>query len=112
MGKVITIYLSDEEARSLKGFCDENRCTQYSALKTAVKQLLYSLVESVYEETARTVCRGKSNTKNSGSTSRVYVKYADACTCVYGWGWGRFETINRHPRLPKVYKNLRARHIK
>ena len=51
MGKVVTIYLSDDEARSLKGFCDENRCTQYSALKTAVKQLLYRPVESVYGET-------------------------------------------------------------
>lgn len=50
MGKVVTIYLSDEEARSLKGFCDENRCTQYSALKTAVKQLLHRPVESVYGE--------------------------------------------------------------
>jgi hypothetical protein len=41
MGKVVTIYFSDEEAQDLKDFCDENRCTQYSALKTAVKQLLH-----------------------------------------------------------------------
>ena len=51
VGKVVTIYLSDEEARDLKGFCDENRCTQYSALKTAVKQLLYRPVESAFEDT-------------------------------------------------------------
>lgn len=50
MGKVVTIYLSDEEASDLKGFCDENQCTQYSALKTAVKQLLYRPVESVHED--------------------------------------------------------------
>lgn len=41
IGKVVTIYLSDEEAQDLKNFCDENQCTQYSALKTAVKQLLH-----------------------------------------------------------------------
>lgn len=40
MGKIVTIYLSDEEARELRDFCDENQCTQYSALKTAVKQVL------------------------------------------------------------------------
>jgi hypothetical protein len=40
LGKIVTIYLSDDEAGDLKEFCDENRCTQYSALKTAVKQLL------------------------------------------------------------------------
>ena len=51
MGKVVTIYLSDEEARDLKGFCDENRVTQYNALKTAVKQLLYNPEEAVVEET-------------------------------------------------------------
>ena len=51
MGKVVTIYLSVEEASSLKGFCDENRCTQYSALKTAVKQLLYRPLEAVYGDT-------------------------------------------------------------
>jgi len=40
MSKIVTIYLSDEEARELRDFCDENQCTQYSALKTAVKQIL------------------------------------------------------------------------
>ena len=40
MGKIVTIYLSNEEARDLRDFCDENQCTQYSALKTAVKHLL------------------------------------------------------------------------
>jgi len=49
MGKVVTLYLSDEETRHLKDFCDENQCTQYSALKTAVRQLIYRPLES-YEE--------------------------------------------------------------
>jgi len=40
IGTIVTIYLSNEEARDLQDFCDENQCTQYSALKTAVKQLL------------------------------------------------------------------------
>ena len=41
MGKIVTIYLSDDEARDLKEFCNESQRTQYSALKTAVRQLLY-----------------------------------------------------------------------
>jgi hypothetical protein len=49
MGKVITVYLSDEETRHLKDFCDENQCTQYSALKTAVRQLLFRPLDG-YEE--------------------------------------------------------------
>jgi hypothetical protein len=40
MGKIVTIYLSNDEASDLKDFCDENQCTQYSALKTAVRQIL------------------------------------------------------------------------
>ncbi|EMR73924.1 hypothetical protein MCGE09_00422 [Thaumarchaeota archaeon SCGC AB-539-E09] len=40
MGKIVTIYLSDKEADELKKFCDENQCTQYSALKVTVKQIL------------------------------------------------------------------------
>ena len=31
MGKIVTIYLSDDEASKLREFCDGNRCTQYSA---------------------------------------------------------------------------------
>jgi hypothetical protein len=49
MGKIVTIYLSDDEARNLKDFCDENQCTQYSALKTAVKQLLSGPVQTEKE---------------------------------------------------------------
>ena len=33
MGKIVTIYLSDDEARELKSFCDENQCTQYSVAR-------------------------------------------------------------------------------
>jgi hypothetical protein len=51
MGKVVTIYLSDEETRDLKDFCDTNRCTQYGALKTAVKQLLYTSMQSLDADT-------------------------------------------------------------
>ena len=56
MGKIVTIYLTDDEARELKTFCDENQCTQYSALKTAVKQLL---------------------SKDKGSTSEIGMTQAD-----------------------------------
>ena len=44
MGKILTLYLSDEEAHQLKAFCDENQCTQYSALKIALKELLFNQV--------------------------------------------------------------------
>ena len=40
MGKITSIYLTDEEATELKKFCDENQCTKYSALKTALRELL------------------------------------------------------------------------
>lgn len=40
MGKITTIYLTDKENAELKKFCDENQCTQYSALKTALRELL------------------------------------------------------------------------
>ena len=40
LGKLVSLYLSDSEARELKAFCDANQCTQYNALKTAVRQLL------------------------------------------------------------------------
>jgi hypothetical protein len=45
MGKIVTIYLSDKEARDLRAFCDENQCTQYSALKVAVNQILSKPVQ-------------------------------------------------------------------
>lgn len=40
MGKVTSIYLTDEEASELKRFCEENQCTQYSAIKTGLRELL------------------------------------------------------------------------
>jgi len=39
MAKLATIYLSDQEARTLARFCEKNRCSQYSAIKTAIKEL-------------------------------------------------------------------------
>ncbi|MDH5732187.1 MAG: hypothetical protein OEY88_00190 [Candidatus Bathyarchaeota archaeon] len=39
MGRLTSIYLTDEEAEKLKKFCDDNQCTQYSALKTAISEL-------------------------------------------------------------------------
>ena len=40
MGKVTTIYLTDEEVIELKKFCEDNNCTQYSAIKTALREIL------------------------------------------------------------------------
>jgi hypothetical protein len=39
MGKITSIYLTDKEVAELKKFCEENQCTQYSALKTALREL-------------------------------------------------------------------------
>jgi len=50
MGKIVTVYLSDEEVKDLKTFCDDNRCTQYSALKTAVKELISKPVKQVNDK--------------------------------------------------------------
>ena len=39
MGKVTTVYLTDEEVAELKKFCEDNNCTQYSAIKTASREI-------------------------------------------------------------------------
>jgi hypothetical protein len=67
MGKVVTIYLSDEETRQLKDFCDENQCTQYSALKTAVRQLLYRPLESIEEDDSLTYTETPHEETNNAS---------------------------------------------
>ena len=41
MGKITSIYLTDEESKELQKFCEENQCTQYNALKTALRELLF-----------------------------------------------------------------------
>jgi hypothetical protein len=63
MGKVVTIYLSDDEARGLRDFCDENQCTQYSALKTAVKQLLHKPL-NMHEDEPREILEYPQNDIN------------------------------------------------
>jgi hypothetical protein len=47
MAKVMTVYLSNEELRDLERFCTQNNCSQYGALKMALKELLH---QSVKEE--------------------------------------------------------------
>jgi hypothetical protein len=39
MGKITSIYLNDEETTELKKFCEENACSQYKAIKIAMKEL-------------------------------------------------------------------------
>ena len=41
MGKVTSIYLSDEEVTELKKFCEKNQCSQYAVLKMALRELLF-----------------------------------------------------------------------
>ena len=49
MWKIVTIYLSDAETAELRDFCDENQCTQYSALKTAIREFLSRSVKKAVE---------------------------------------------------------------
>jgi len=49
MGKIVTVYLTDEEAKELKQFCEENQCTQYSAMKTALKEILFKPMKETEE---------------------------------------------------------------
>ena len=50
MGKIVTVYLTDEEASELKQFCEENQCSQYSVMKTALKEILFKPVKETVEE--------------------------------------------------------------
>ena len=50
MGKITSIYLTDGEAKKLEKFCEENQCTQYSVLKTAVRELLSKPIGEPEEE--------------------------------------------------------------
>ena len=52
MGKITSIYLTDEEAVELKKFCEDNQCTQYSALKSAIKEIISKSVRDDQQETA------------------------------------------------------------
>ena len=50
MGKMTSIYLTDEEASDLETYCEENQCSQYSVLKIALREFLYNAnVESLEE---------------------------------------------------------------
>ena len=40
---------TDEEVVELKKFCEENRCTQYSALTAALRELLSKPIEKTEE---------------------------------------------------------------
>ena len=48
MGKITSIYLTDEEASELKKFCEANQCSQYSALKLALRDLLFNVENLPY----------------------------------------------------------------
>ena len=52
MGKMTSIYLTDEEVAELKKFCNENQCTQYSALKTALRELLCKPIKETEEKSS------------------------------------------------------------
>lgn len=68
MGKLTSIYLTGKEATELKKFCNENQCTQYSALKTALRELLSNPVKKteIVEEMETT---RNSSEKKTGKTN-------------------------------------------
>ena len=45
MGKMVSVYLTDNEANDLRRFCENHGCTQYSVLKTALHELLSKPIE-------------------------------------------------------------------
>ncbi len=75
MGKITTIYLSDAEARRLKEFCDENQCTQYSALKIAVGDLLSKQSKEgqavIPEEEVETIDKDNEDTSSKKSLQQL-----------------------------------------
>jgi len=54
MGKIVTVYLTDEEASELKQFCEENQCSQYSVMKTALKEILFKPTKETIEGPSQT----------------------------------------------------------
>ena len=42
---MVSVYLTDKETEGLNRFCESNGCTQYSALKTALHELLSKPIE-------------------------------------------------------------------
>ena len=50
MGKMTSIYLTDQEVADLERFCEENKCTKYSVLKTALRQLVSKHENSIEQE--------------------------------------------------------------
>jgi hypothetical protein len=51
-GKFTSIYLTDEEASELKRYC--HQCSQYSVLKTALREFLSGSIDESVEENSDT----------------------------------------------------------
>ena len=75
MGKMVSIYLTDEEQNALKRFCEENHCTQYSALKTALKELVSRPPHDKEEETRSSPENKpvKADPANTGKTEKYSI---------------------------------------
>jgi len=67
MGKITSIYLTDAEAKKLEKFCEENQCTQYSALKTALRELLLKPAEK--DEAPKV--EGKEEIENNAGAEKI-----------------------------------------
>ena len=70
MGKMVSIYLTDREADGLRRFCEDHSCTQYFALKTALRELLLQPLgrkeEKVNDDQSKTT--EQANTNKTGET--------------------------------------------
>ena len=64
LGKMVSIYLTDKEADDLKRFCEDHNCTQYSAVKTAIRELLLRSIKGTSEESNGNL---SNNSKESNS---------------------------------------------
>ena len=79
MGKMVSIYFTDREADDLRRFCEDHSCTQYSAVKTALRELLLKPVggkqqvvnddESKTSRQDNTVKKGETETKSVSKLS-------------------------------------------
>jgi hypothetical protein len=67
MGMLATICLSDLEAKALARFCEENKCTRYSAIKIAIRELMFEEARNNAEEKLRT-----GQTENNAVKSLVH----------------------------------------
>lgn len=79
MGKMVSLYLTDREAGDLRRFCEEHSCTQYSALKTALRELMSQHIGGKEQEISddKSKTNQQANTVNADETETTKKEKAD-----------------------------------